>query len=147
DTVFVVGLEEGLFPHFKSLASREDIEEERRLMYVAMTRAKERLFLTYALRRTLRGKPDFPEPSRFLSEIPDEYVENLGEYSPDEEESEPQFVRGVSVREGERIRHEEFGYGIVLEVHSEINNPYIVVDFGEGNIKQLSLKYAPIRKE
>jgi len=112
-----------------------------------MTRAKERLFLTYALRRTLRGKPDFPEPSRFLSEIPDEYVENLGEYSPDEEESEPQFVRGVSVREGERIRHEEFGYGIVLEVHSEANNPYIVVDFGEGNIKQLSLKYAPIRKE
>ena len=146
DTVFVVGLEEGLFPHFKSLASCEDIEEERRLMYVAMTRAKERLFLTYALRRTIRGRPEFPEPSRFLNEIPGEYVENLGEYS-SQEESKSQFVRGVSVREGERIRHEEFGYGIVIEVHSEANNPYIVVDFGEGNIKQLSLKYAPIRKE
>lgn len=147
DTVFIVGLEEGLFPHFKSLVSKEDIEEERRLMYVAMTRAKERLFLTHALRRTIRGVPEFTEPSRFLNEIPETFIERVGELNYHEEGENVSFSRGVSVKEGERIRHEEFGYGVVIEVHNEEDSPFIVVDFGNGNIKKLSLKYAPIRRE
>ncbi|NLI56631.1 UvrD-helicase domain-containing protein, partial [bacterium] len=77
NSVFIVGLEEGLFPHFKSLLSNEDIEEERRLLYVAMTRAKENLYLTYSMRRTRMGVPEFLDPSRFLNEIPEEFIDKI----------------------------------------------------------------------
>ena len=78
DNVFVVGLEEGLFPHSRTLMSREEIEEERRLMYVAMTRAKKRLTVSFAHSRLVYGGRQSPFPSRFLSEIPESLVKHIG---------------------------------------------------------------------
>lgn len=78
DNVFVVGLEEGLFPHSRTLLSREEIEEERRLMYVAMTRAKKHLFISFAHSRLVYGGRQSPFPSRFLSEIPENLISHIG---------------------------------------------------------------------
>jgi DNA helicase-2/ATP-dependent DNA helicase PcrA len=75
--VFLVGLEEGLFPHSRSAASEDDLEEERRLCYVAITRAQRQLYLTHAMRRRTWGEDSAAEPSRFLNEVPLELLENL----------------------------------------------------------------------
>lgn len=145
NTVFIVGLEEGLFPHFKSLLNKDDIEEERRLLYVAMTRAKENLFLSYSVRRTRRGVPDFLEPSRFLSEISDEYIEKISLIEKDHEtkrENLDQLI--IDYRIGEMIYHEEFGYGRIEEIVNDSNNPYLVINFGKEGLKKLSIKYSKI---
>ncbi|MCX8095496.1 MAG: UvrD-helicase domain-containing protein [Caldisericia bacterium] len=148
--VFIVGLEDGLFPHFKSLLSKDDIEEERRLLYVAMTRAKEDLYFTYSLRRTRRGIPDFPEISRFIKEIPSKYFENLCEIVEDKENL-TNFIdnktnHDFKINKNEVIYHEEFGYGKVLDFVNDNINPYIIVDFGDGDIKKLSIKYSKIKR-
>lgn len=153
-TVFIVGLEEGLFPHFKSLLSKDDIEEERRLFYVAMTRAKEDLYFTYSLRRTRRGIPDFPDLSRFIKEIPSKYFENLNETDENKENlqynnlSFQNSVKTVEIKfnKNDIIYHDEFGYGKIIEIVNDNINPYIVVDFGNGDIKKLSIKYSKIKR-
>ncbi|MDI6861713.1 MAG: 3'-5' exonuclease [Caldisericia bacterium] len=153
-TVFIVGLEEGLFPHFKSLLSKDDIEEERRLFYVAMTRAKEDLYFTYSLRRTRRGIPDFPDLSRFIKEIPSKYFENLNETDENKENlqynnlSFQNSVKPVEIKfnKNDIIYHDEFGYGKIIEIVNDNINPYIVVDFGNGDIKKLSIKYSKIKR-
>ncbi|MBI4028987.1 MAG: ATP-binding domain-containing protein [Candidatus Blackburnbacteria bacterium] len=74
--VFIVGLEEGLFPHSRALTDQEELEEERRLAYVGITRAKKQLYLTFASKRLLFGQSGTSYPSRFLSEIPEKLIEN-----------------------------------------------------------------------
>jgi len=153
--VFIVGLEEGLFPHFRSLLSNGDIEEERRLLYVAMTRAKENLYLTYSIRRTRRGIPEFLEPSRFLSEIPEEFIEkisinNLKNENKIEMEQERNFNEEkhieINYKIGEVIYHDEFGYGKIIDIVKDKLNPYLVINFGNEGIKKISIKYSNIKR-
>jgi len=149
-TVFIVGLEDGLFPHFKSLLSRDDIEEERRLLYVAMTRAKEDLYFTYSIRRTKKGIPDFPDMSRFLKEIPETYFEKIYDLEKEiHSDNLKEMVKekiDIKFNKNEVIYHDEFGYGKIIDYVSDSNNPYIVVDFGNGDIKKLSIKYSKLKR-
>lgn len=152
-TVFIVGLEEGLFPHFKSLLSNEDIEEERRLLYVAMTRAKENLYLTYSMRRTRMGVPEFLDPSRFLNEIPEEFIDKITTDLKEESKiiNEEQSFKNeenlyVNYKVGEKIYHDEFGYGKIIEIVKDKLNPYLVINFGNEGIKKISLKYSKIKR-
>ena len=147
DTVFVVGLEEGLFPHIRSLGTDADIEEERRLCYVGMTRARGELWLTSARARRAfaAGLSEITEPSRFLAEIPVELIEVFGETAPRQRvayegttynsaEHIAEFFRqrGISLKSipksrGERRRADEFGPG------SRVRHP----KFGEGTVLQV----------
>ena len=118
--VFVVGLEEGIFPHMNSLMESSDVEEERRLMYVAITRAKDHLYLVNARRRTLFGKEQINPVSRFLSEIPTSLLDIKGE---EEKKEEKKLEVGEMFREedvdyqvGDFVYHETFGTGKVVEV-------------------------------
>ena len=153
NSVFIVGLEEGLFPHFKSLLSNEDIEEERRLLYVAMTRAKENLYLTYSMRRTRMGVPEFLDPSRFLNEIPEEFIDKITTDLKEESKiiNEEQSFKNeenlyVNYKVGEKIYHDEFGYGKIIEIVKDRLNPYLVINFGNEGIKKISLKYSKIKR-
>lgn len=107
DAVFLVGMEEELFPHINSYGSEEAIQEERRLAYVGMTRAKKRLFLTCALFRFLWGAQKTMRPSRFLREIPDKYIEGKA-VEPEEAE----------IEEGREVYHREFGKGIITRQYN-----------------------------
>ena len=153
NTVFIVGLEEGLFPHFKSLLSNDDVEEERRLLYVAMTRAKENLYLTYSMRRTRMGVPEFLDPSRFLNEIPEEFIDKITTDLKEESKiiNEEQSFKNeenlyVNYKVGEKIYHDEFGYGKIIEIVKDRLNPYLVINFGNEGIKKISLKYSKIKR-
>ena len=153
NSVFIVGLEEGLFPHFKSLLSNEDIEEERRLLYVAMTRAKENLYLTYSMRRTRMGVPEFLDPSRFLNEIPEEFIDKITTDLKEKSKiiNEEQSFKNeenlyVNYKVGEKIYHDEFGYGKIIEIVKDKLNPYLVINFGNEGIKKISLKYSKIKR-
>jgi DNA helicase-2/ATP-dependent DNA helicase PcrA len=104
--VFLIGMEEGVFPHARSLDDEAALEQERNLCYVGITRAMNRLYLTYCTERTLYGQASFREPSRFLDELPEDCVERLWLTNDVQYEWRP----------GDRIRHPQFGEGIVLEV-------------------------------
>lgn len=154
NTVFIVGLEEGLFPHYKSLISNQDIEEERRLLYVAMTRAKENLYLTYSIRRTRRGIPEFLDPSRFLNEIPEEYIDKIYIDSKNNVEKNRIYEQNIvkpnnlifNYKIGETIYHDEFGYGKIIEIVNDKTNPYLLINFGNEGIKKISIKYSKIKR-
>lgn len=133
--VFLVGLEEGLLPHYRSLESERDIEEERRLCYVGITRSKERLFFTYAMRRSYFGSMNLTKPSRFLNEV------NINEFI--KEEKKKAFVN-ISV--GENVLHKIWGLGKVIEVHTDSDIPYAVIDFIKIGRKKLDLRYAPLER-
>ena len=119
--VFVVGLEEGIFPHMNSLMESSDVEEERRLMYVAITRAKDDLYLVNARRRTLFGNDQINPVSRFLSEIPQDLIEATKEEPKEKEEikietGEMFRDEEVDYQVGDFVFHETFGTGRVVEV-------------------------------
>jgi len=149
DAVFIIGLEEGVFPHSRSLEEGNE-EEERRLCYVGITRAKQRLWLTHARSRRLFGGRDTAFPSRFLSEIPEELVEREG--------TEEQALTGWSLggqgaaapgpvpsfATGDDVVHASFGEGVVTSVEP---GGVIVVRFAEGGAeRKLMADYAPLRK-
>ncbi len=151
--VHVVALEEGLLPHARALISDEDLEEERRLLYVAITRARRRLTLSYARRRTgfVGG---FETPSRFLAEIPGDLIERgatgwpgaVAEsrdeswYEPDADSTEPPFEAG------DRVVHQHFGVGRVLALSGFGRSAKVTVDFDQFGEKRLVLEYANLRK-
>lgn len=134
--VFVVGAEEGVFPHRRALDSSSDIEEERRLFYVACTRARKELSITYCTQRTSYYGSGFQEPSRFIKEM----------------ELTREKVAGVSSRErpelidGDTVMHNIFGVGKVLEVFYDGNDQYVVIDFKKVGIKKLATQYAQLKK-
>jgi len=130
--VFVSGMEEGIFPHVKSMDSDEEIEEERRLFYVAMTRAKELLFLTSCKRRRIRGNLKDMEKSRFLEEIP----KNLTKLVSKQERS---FKEKPKV-----VLHKKFGRGIVLRVEGEGENAKITAFFPDYGQKTIVKKFLQI---
>ncbi len=139
--VFLVGMEEGLFPHSRSLLEPAELEEERRLCYVGVTRAKEKVYLTYATSRLIFGGIQNNIPSRFILDIPESLVaRDLPPTSG--EDSFVEELPQVDLSVGDRIRHLQFGMGRVVS----IDDDEIEVDFPKLGVKRLSLTYAPIEK-
>ncbi|MCR4420237.1 MAG: DNA helicase PcrA [Clostridia bacterium] len=135
--VFLVGLEEGVFPHVRSLGERAELEEERRLCYVGMTRARERLYLTWARVRTLYGYTEAHPVSRFVQEIPPSLI-----MLEEAVEAEPSPPAADGFRLGEVVEHARWGRGVVVQV----SPGQVTVAFPEAGIKHLLLEYAPLRK-
>ena len=146
--VFLVGLEDGLFPSHKSTEEPGRLEEERRLAYVGITRARERLVLTYAESRRMHGVESYARPSRFLTEIP---AELLREVRPRVQVARPVYGArgGMAAREdvtpfklGQRVRHASFGEGIVMSYEGAGNHTLVEVNFADSGRKRLVLAYA-----
>jgi ATP-dependent DNA helicase UvrD/PcrA len=161
-TVFLTGLEEGVFPHGRALDDEEGIEEERRLAYVGLTRAKARLFLSYAAERRLGGYAGLREPSRFLLEMPTEAVALIGgrrgpvgpgrptawpgrvsEPTPD---PGPDPADEYPFRVGARVRHASWGDGILTGIQKDGQDMVVTVNFAAVGRKRLLLKYAPLEE-
>ena len=157
--VFIVGLEEGMLPHIRSFDDPEQMEEERRLFYVGMTRAKERLYLTRSFRRDFRGSSGATRPSRFLSDVPQKLVSSLamaGRRSPVTPLGAKPTDRGSTaadpageapLKAGERVRHSKFGDGIVVScVPSGPDHEVTVAFKGSSGIKRLLYSYASLER-
>ncbi len=138
--VFIVGMEDGIFPHVRSMNDLSEIEEERRLCYVGITRAKERLYLTHAWSRSLWGGPVYSMQSRFLREIPEELVKSATETKPTGE-ALPRLTMEFIV--GDRVRHKKFGEGRVTAIKS---SGQVTVLFPFEGEKTLLIDYAPLEK-
>ena len=161
-TVFLTGMEDGIFPHSRTFDDKDEIEEERRLAYVGLTRAQQRLYLSRAEYRSSWGAPNYNPPSRFLDEIPPDVIEwrNEGDSS---------FTPSTSLRNartasapppratgkkssamvltvGERVSHDTFGLGTVVAVAGEGDKSEATIDFGDYGQKRLLLRYAPVEK-
>ncbi len=156
--VFLTGLEENVFPHERSSGDERELAEERRLAYVGITRAEERLYLTRAVARTWWGRPAYHKQSRFLSEIPESLIEwrrDAAAAAPPASErlAARPGVRAVgnravpSLSPGDRVNHDAYGLGTVLSVEGRGDDPEAKIDFGgDYGIKHLVLRYAPIEK-
>jgi len=145
--VFIVGLEDGVFPHMRSMTDPAELEEERRLAYVGITRAKERLYLTHAWSRSLWGGSNYNPPSRFLHEIPEalvRLVESSGES--DEKQIPPAERRTLSLSVGDEVFHERWGRGTVVAVSGRGQNAEATVNFEDEGAKRLLLAYAPLQR-
>lgn len=156
--VFLVGMEEGVFPHSRSLMDDREMEEERRLAYVGITRAEEELYLTNAYMRTLFGRTTMNEPSRFIDEIPDELlhlVNRDAKARPSGKRENPVF-RGVVRPEpnkeivwkpGEKVVHEKWGTGTIVGVKGQGDDTELDIAFPKQGVKRLLAKFAPIQKQ
>jgi DNA helicase II / ATP-dependent DNA helicase PcrA len=153
-TVFVTGLEEGLFPHENSLSEFDGLEEERRLAYVAVTRARRRLYLTHAQSRMLHGQLRYNIASRFLDELPAGTVQwlspkagrNVRDFAPStvpdphvEARSQPGW------RIGQSVKHTRFGLGIIIDAEGRGSDARVQVNFREAGVKWLALEYAKLQ--
>ena len=151
--VFLTGMEEGVFPHSRSMDDAEELEEERRLCYVGITRAEQRLWLSYALHRRIQGY-GLGEPSRFLLEIPAEQLVLLNA-----SRSEPSAGRGAAAvpmpatedpdlpfRVGAKLRHARWGEGLLVGIQREGNDVIATVHFASVGRKRLSLEYAHLEE-
>ena len=151
-TVFLTGLEEGVFPHSRSLGDPNEIEEERRLAYVGLTRARERLYLSRASTRFMFGTPTYNAPSRFFSEIPEELMETRRATIKPLVRSAPPVrstgkrVISLDLAIGDRVLHQTFGIGRVLTLTGEGERVEATVDFGSYGERRLLLRYAPVEK-
>src|SRR5437762_2431506 len=151
--VFLTGMEEGVFPHARSMASTDEVEEERRLCYVGVTRAKHRLAISYALHRRIHGY-DLGEPSRFLLEMPEEHLALLGAAARAEGRSEADveatpFDGGgddLPLKVGARVRHGRWGEGLVVGVERSGGDTLVTVRFASVGRKQISLQYAQLEE-
>jgi DNA helicase II / ATP-dependent DNA helicase PcrA len=156
--VFLTGLEENVFPHERSMGDEQELAEERRLAYVGITRAEQRLYLTRAATRTWFGRPGYHKQSRFLSEVPARLID----WRRDEKAAVPpaseRLARRPGVRAlgnrpvpalqpGDRVTHDSYGLGTVLSVEGRGDDPEAKIDFGgDYGVKHLVLRYAPIEK-
>lgn len=151
--VFISGVEEGLFPHEQSLYENSGLEEERRLMYVAVTRARQRLYLSHAQSRMLHGQVRYGIPSRFLDEIPEELLKRLnskpvpkafatgGHY-----QATPSTSQQYPFKIGQGVRHAKFGEGVVVSYEGNASDLAIKINFGREGLKTLMLEYAKLEK-
>ncbi len=160
--VFLTGLEEGVFPHGRALDDEDGVEEERRLAYVGLTRAKERLFLSYAAERRLGGYAGLREPSRFLLEMPADAVVTIGgrraepgagrpaawpgRVSEPGPERDPDPDDDYPLRVGARVRHADWGDGILTGIQKDGADVVVTVNFASVGRKRLLLKYAPLEE-
>ncbi|CAM5650817.1 DNA helicase PcrA [Streptomyces fumanus] len=173
--VFLTGMEDGVFPHLRALGQTKELEEERRLAYVGITRARERLYLTRSTMRSAWGQPSYNPPSRFLEEIPAAHVtwKRTGSsasapsagavsgvaasLSSSRSRSSASGGSGfatsragekptVSLAVGDRVTHDQFGLGTVVAVKGTGANAEATIDFGDTKPKRLLLRYAPVEK-
>ena len=154
--VFLAGLEEGIFPHSRSLLEQSELEEERRLCYVAITRAKENIYLVNARQRNLFGRRSFNPPSRFLEEIPshlwEEYKNETGFFKTTWSGASPAASQGTLPKEespfilGDKVEHGKWGQGVVVGVKGQGADAEVQVAFPGQGIKTLLTMYAPLRK-
>ena len=149
--VFLTGMEEGVFPHVKSMDDSEELEEERRLCYVGLTRAKRQLYLSYALHRRLHWY-GLGEPSRFLLEIPEEQLTllNHGRAAPPHLDPLPQggeeMDQDLPYRVGARLRHARWGEGLLVGIERQGEEVLVTVHFASVGRKRLSLQYAHLEE-
>jgi len=152
--VFITGLEEGVFPHARSMSDQDEVEEERRLCYVGITRARERLYLSYALHRRVHGY-GVGEPSRFLREMPGEHVQplNIRSGPPPSARDDVAYAAASATTEedlpfrvGGRVRHARWGEGMVVGVEREGAEVIVTVRFASVGRKRLSLQYAHLEE-
>ncbi|ATW50091.1 DNA helicase PcrA [Streptomyces peucetius] len=168
--VFLTGMEDGVFPHMRALGQTKELEEERRLAYVGITRARERLYLTRSSMRSAWGQPSYNPPSRFLEEIPDRHLTwkrtgpmaaPAGPTSGIASSLSSSRSRGgasgfatrrtndkpvISLSVGDRVTHDQFGLGTVIEVKGSGSEAQATIDFGDEKPKRLLLRYAPVEK-
>jgi DNA helicase-2/ATP-dependent DNA helicase PcrA len=156
--VFLTGMEEHVFPHQRSMTDDKELEEERRLAYVGITRAERRLYLTRAVARAWWGRPEYHKQSRFLDEIPGHLVEwrrdERAAVAPAGERlaqrpgvRSPGNRRVPALSPGDKVTHDAYGLGTVLSVEGRGDDPEAKIDFGgDYGIKHLVLRYAPIEK-
>lgn len=157
--VFISGLEEGLCPHEQSTYEANGLEEERRLMYVAVTRARQRLYLSHAQSRMLHGQVRYGIPSRFLDEIPDELLKHLNSkpvaksgYGRDYNELPAVMSKQQSSTQksampwkvGQQVAHNKFGNGVVVSYEGNANDMRVQVNFGREGLKWLALEFAKL---
>lgn len=175
-TVFLTGMEEGTFPHFRAVDSQArelddvdstEIEEERRLAYVGLTRARQRLYLSYSSYRFINGMNFNREPSRFLQEIPNELIEwrqqsfptlptlpnfsgsnttSIRKAGPAPKATGVRTPNTLVLAVGDRVSHDTFGLGKVLEVDGQGDRAQATIDFGSAGQKRLLLRYAPVER-
>lgn len=147
DYVFIVGVEEGLFPHSNSLESNDELEEERRLCYVAITRAKKKLYLINARSRILYGKVSSNVPSRFINEISDEYIKTIGKKE-DINVFKPKIDKNKMMNEdndlhpGDMVNHDKYGFGVVVTIDGSI----ATISFKRDGLKKLMKNHKSIHK-
>ena len=170
--VFLTGMEDGVFPHMRALGQVKELEEERRLAYVGITRARERLYLTRSTMRSAWGQPAYNPPSRFLEEIPEALIEwkrtgGAGAAPVSKAAaslSSSLTARGrsgtggfatrrasgdrpvISLAVGDRVTHDQFGLGTVISLTGRPGDEKATIDFGGDRPKQLLLRYAPVEK-
>lgn len=150
--VFIAGMEESIFPHSRALFDASEMEEERRLCYVGMTRAKEELFMTYASRRLLYGGVQHNPPSRFLSDVDSEFAKqdaglSLGLGNPFAPAPAPRTVppvaaKAADIKVGDRVRHKIFGEGTVSVLEGDV----ATIKFRSRGAKKLNVAFAPLEK-
>jgi DNA helicase-2/ATP-dependent DNA helicase PcrA len=164
--VFLTGLEDGIFPHMRSLGDPKELEEERRLAYVGITRARERLYVSRAVTRSAWGSPAFNPPSRFWEELPPELIDwrraepvgrslASGGFGSSPSTSSAALRLGdrivgtgpvISLAAGDRVTHQKFGLGTVVSTSGGGDKAEATIDFGSAGVKRLLLRYAPVEK-
>ncbi|MCP3988562.1 MAG: DNA helicase PcrA [Actinomycetia bacterium] len=175
-TVFVIGLEDGIFPHLRSMTDPEEMEEERRLAYVGITRARERLYLTHAWARMIFGQTQYNPPSRFLDEIPSELIDEANgsrgqgrklrtsvfgssgsassfggrdrvvDTALKPRGPEPSGADGLDLKVGDDVMHRKWGEGVILDLRGSGDKTEAVVRFPTVGEKTLLLAWAPLEK-
>lgn len=143
DYVFITGMEENIFPHSRSLMDTEELEEERRLCYVGITRARKKVYITYTQQRMLYGGLSNSSPSRFIDEIPEELTENIYSVSNIDEKPilDPEII-ALEVKIGDKVKHDHFGIGTVIRVQEND----ITVSFNRLGVKKLDKYLAPLER-
>ena len=150
--VFIVGMEDGVFPHMRSLGDPEELEEERRLAYVGITRAQDKLYLTSAWQRMLFGGSNYNPPSRFLQEVPEALIEKAGKRQRNRASDRAAAtgprttVSAGQVGPGDRVRHDKWGLGTVREIVGEGDRAEAEVMFDTQGKKRLLLAWAPLEQ-
>ena len=146
--VFIVGLEEGILPHSRSILDNEQMEEERRLMYVGITRAQEKVYLVFASQRNIFGSTQINIPSRFLEDIPEKILRQYKQKEGTILKNKPYKKNKSTIetkekfKDGEYIFHENFGKGLIVASHGDI----LTVAFSLSGLKKISASFASIRK-
>jgi DNA helicase-2/ATP-dependent DNA helicase PcrA len=154
--VFIVGMEDGILPHIRSFDDPEQMEEERRLCYVGITRAKQRVYLVHAFRRSLMGSSTVNKPSRYLSDIPRHLISSGGWWQGEESQiataiyswdkpSAPSLAT-QELKAGDHVHHDQFGDGVVVSCQLGKDDSEVVVVFKGVGIKKLSLNFAKLEK-
>jgi len=157
--VFLTGMEDGVFPHLRSLGDARELEEERRLAYVGITRAQQRLYVSRALVRSAWGSPSYNPASRFLDELPDELVDwrrmervptgaapEVAQAAARPSARSPGNRPVVALAPGDRVSHDAFGLGTVVATAGVADKAEATIDFGSEGTKRLLLRYAPVQR-